>query len=545
MHAKSSSGQPEAITGAARASPPPTELDETLASLRKELGGEKMSKLRRRAADNVGVTEEQLDQIDDAHEPREALIELVLGHRRQQLAEEAENEAAPALGPTTEVHMLRQELGAMKSSELRRRAIGDGIGEAAVEEAGDEDDAKAAFVKLICAAAAARTSSQKSDGGAAAEAKAVTAEATEVLHRAELAGLKMSTLRKQVKEAGVEHQAIEEADDADDARAAMIELLLASQQSKPGSALDALLQELGALKLGALRKRAQAAGADHDVIDEIYEDENPKDGLVALIVAATTAASGPCEEELAREAQEATAPADLAAAGKLELPSRQLRRELEGLRLTALQRRAAAEGVGEEQLAAAVDSDDPKAELIALLLDSHAAAAGATDVRVAALRRELEGLKMTALQRRASAEGHSEEALEGAVDCENPRAALIELLAAGPPLAAARPVPDSDAEQPAAPTSSKVAKPHFGAPPDASRQAIAAEPVVVGRPTHKGQTRTKKHVMLSVRIQTGSQLRSSSPMKKFHVGRLRFTNDWHACSINGTLKRRSRKYTIC
>ena len=114
-----------------------------------------------------------------------------------------------------------------------------------------------------------------------------------------------------------------------------------------------------------------------------------------------------------------------------------IRRELEGLRLTALQRRAAAEGVGEEQLAAAVDSDDPKAELIALLLDSHAAAAGAADVRVAALRRELEGLKMTALQRRASAEGHSEEALEGAVDCENPRAALIELLAAGPPLVAA------------------------------------------------------------------------------------------------------------
>ena len=273
--------------------PPPTKHDQALASLRQKLGGQKMSKLRRRAADNVGVTEEQLDQIDDAHEPREALIELVLGHQRQQL-EEAENEeaaaAAAAVGPTTE-DSLRQELGAMKVSELRRRAISDRINAAAVEVAGDEDDAKAALIRLICAAAA-RSSSQKGDGGAAAEAKVVlAAEAAEVLHRAELAGLKMSTLRKRVKEAGAGQQAIEEADDADDARAAMIELLLASQSGqtdRPDSALEALRQELISLKLGALRKRARAAGVDHDTIDEIDEDEDPKAALVELIVTATS-----------------------------------------------------------------------------------------------------------------------------------------------------------------------------------------------------------------------------------------------------------------
>jgi hypothetical protein len=46
-----------------------------------------------------------------------------------------------------------------------------------------------------------------------------------------------------------------------------------------------------------------------------------------------------------------------------------LRQELRGLKLTALQRRAAAEGVAAARIEAAVDGDDPRAQLIVLLLE--------------------------------------------------------------------------------------------------------------------------------------------------------------------------------
>ena len=68
-----------------------------------------------------------------------------------------------------------------------------------------------------------------------------------------------------------------------------------------------------------------------------------------------------------------------------------LRQELGGLRLMALQKRATSIGVSDAALENAMDSSDPKASLIKLVLEHHTSAASAADAARQALRSELTG----------------------------------------------------------------------------------------------------------------------------------------------------------
>ena len=81
------------------------------------------------------------------------------------------------------------------------------------------------------------------------------------------------------------------------------------------------------------------------------------------------------------------------------------------LKLGQLVRRAVAEGVDPAALDDAESTDDPHATIVTLLLGSEGDGVAAA----AALRAELEGLKVMALTRRAIAAGVSE-AAQGAVD---------------------------------------------------------------------------------------------------------------------------------
>ena len=99
-------------------------LDASVA-LREELGTLRLSTLRNRAVE-AGFSEEQLDEVDDALEPKIDLIDLLVKHRREQLARAEEAAAAAAAGDAsqkTEFRALRAELGAMKRSELRENTI--------------------------------------------------------------------------------------------------------------------------------------------------------------------------------------------------------------------------------------------------------------------------------------------------------------------------------------------------------------------------------------------------------------------------------------
>ena len=103
---------------------------------------------------------------------------------------------------------------------------------------------------------------------------------------------------------------------------------------------SALREELARLKVSALEQRALAVGASADATEDALDDDDPKAALIGLIVSCAGSSGGGGAE---------------------------LRRELEGLRLKELRARARSEGVGAEAMAAAMDSDDPRAALVEAL----------------------------------------------------------------------------------------------------------------------------------------------------------------------------------
>ena len=118
--------------------------------------------------------------------------------------------------------------------------------------------------------------------------------------RGSLAGVKTSQLRKRCVAAGVSEEDLEEADDADDSHAALVELLLAAheqveqahEQVEPDAGLRA---ELEGMRKGALRKRAVAAMVDESALEAADDAEDSRAALVALVLeqeAAGSAAAG-------------------------------------------------------------------------------------------------------------------------------------------------------------------------------------------------------------------------------------------------------------
>ena len=109
-----------------------------------------------------------------------------------------------------------------------------------------------------------------------------------------------------------------------------------------------------------------------------------------------------------------------------------LRVELQGMRLMPVHARATAEGanIDPEGLDDAMDSANPKAALVRLLLEAAASAAkdcpGAGDG--AALRKELEAMRVMALHRRALGEGIDGARVEAAMESEAPKQALVDML---------------------------------------------------------------------------------------------------------------------
>ena len=106
--------------------------------------------------------------------------------------------------------------------------------------------------------------------------------------KSELQALKPSQRRKRLADAGASEAEIEEAEDADDALEASVALLLKYQP--PAAAEDrgaALVAELEALKPSQRKKRALAAGATEDEVEEagdaddalclLYTSPSPRD----------------------------------------------------------------------------------------------------------------------------------------------------------------------------------------------------------------------------------------------------------------------------
>eukprot|EP01047_Picozoa_sp_COSAG01_P030191 COSAG01_NODE_2097_length_8434_cov_116.410678_3_plen_1492_part_00 len=171
------------------------------------------------------------------------------------------------------------------------------------------------------------------------------------LSREELGGLKPRALKQRAREVGVAPEQLEEVDDADDVKAAIIDLIMAVVQQTPGDLVEARLTslrtELEAQKPSALKKRAREVGVDPERLDEADDADDVKGAVVALILEK--------ERQLAEEEARAAAVQALLA-------------ELTPLKPRALKKRALASGVDPESVDEADDADDVKGRLIELIM---------------------------------------------------------------------------------------------------------------------------------------------------------------------------------
>ena len=109
--------------------------------------------------------------------------------------------------------------------------------------------------------------------------------------RAELSGMKLSALKSRARELGVSEALLEDADDADDIKAAVTELCIeaATAGKDGGQEVAALRKELASLKLKALKTRAREAGVGGDALSDADDAEDIKQAVTELIVVAMQA----------------------------------------------------------------------------------------------------------------------------------------------------------------------------------------------------------------------------------------------------------------
>jgi hypothetical protein len=284
--------------------------------------------------------------------------------------------------------------------------------------------------------------------------------------RSELARLKRSELKRRALAANVDEARLEQAEDmeeAAEARALIIEMvcLRAAQDASPTpDPASASRAELVGLKLSELKRRARSAGVSEAGLDEAVDsaDDDPRAAVIELIVAASGAGDRPTER-----------PAEQQAAA--------LRSELQGLRLKDLRKRARDAGIDGQLLEEAADADDPKSAVIELLVSQSKPPVADEMKGNAALQTELESLRLKELRARAKAAGVSADDLEDAADSDDPKASVILLLLAHESTRAAGDVP------------------HFGSGGggSSSQQAHDTRP----KPPRSGIFPASKHAMIS------------------------------------------------
>ena len=261
---------------------------------------------------------------------------------------------------------LWAELQPMRVADLRRRAAALGVSGVEVDSADDADSPKVALIELILR-------HEAPSGEARPPAAAVPGSAAAAL-RQELVGLKLKDLRARAKEAGMSAEQLDSAMDSDDPEEGVISFLLEHAQHTPAAVAQnevALLSELHGLRLKELRKRAKAARVEPVKLDSAMDQDEPEAALIELLVTASRvsadSADTPRFDADVEQGSAATPPGTKRAVTEGERGMK-LRKELEGLRLTSLQRKAAEGGIGDGQIDDALDSRDAKSALIELLL---------------------------------------------------------------------------------------------------------------------------------------------------------------------------------
>jgi hypothetical protein len=425
-----------------------------------ELTPMKMSLLKQKALEQ-GAAQDQLDEVDDSDDPREAVIGLllVLHENLQKLATKVDrrNELQAE---------LRAELATLRVSELRRRAVAAGASQAELAEADDADTPKAALVEITISlemgGGGTSAVGEQLSGGAVAAAAAATAAAAEAALRLELAKVKPSALRRRAIDAGASDEIMSEIEDADDPKAALVAFIVKAHTEKrpavdteaaavaaaaaavavAADAEAALKSELAKLRPSALRRRAADVGASDDNIDEAEDADDPKAHLIDFIVRTQSKAALGVD----------TAAAGGAAAAAAEAEARReiaLRAELASLKISALRRRVVDAGALDADMDDLLDADDPKVAMLDFIVNAPSAAASGAEAAPAAagaaaeaaaataaaaaeaeaaLCAELASLKISALRRRAVDAGALDADMDDILDADDPKVAMMDFI---------------------------------------------------------------------------------------------------------------------
>ena len=101
--------------------------------------------------------------------------------------------------------------------------------------------------------------------------------------REELNALRLTELRSRAKSAGVSADLLANADDSDDPKQAVVELLL-QHQATQHSPDEALREELSSLRLKEIRSQAKQAGASADELEAAADSDDPKAAAIELLL---------------------------------------------------------------------------------------------------------------------------------------------------------------------------------------------------------------------------------------------------------------------
>ena len=394
--------------------------DGALESLRSELMLLKMSELKKRALKS-GVDDVLVGEVDDADDPKAKVISILVSAAQRVLASQV------AANPDQDA--LRAQLTPLRVKQLKQRALAAGVDSKTIEDVDDADDPKEAIIVILLEVAEAaaelalheaeldsdswtttqeRTLALTADasmtlpdsprfGTAEWTAEAISTDSTAqmVALRAELTPLKLSALRKRAAAAGVSEAQLDEADDSDNVKAAVVELVAHQLWSlEPVQRREAAAKKVAAEKVAAEQVAAEKAVAEAEAV----------------------------EKRAAERAAERVA-AKKVASEKVVAENAKLRAELAALPPSQLRKRAMAAGITAESVEVAEDSSSPKEGMIVLILGAEAAGSGDR-----ALREELEGLKTSQLRKRAVAVGITAESIEVAEDSADPKEGMIVLI---------------------------------------------------------------------------------------------------------------------
>ena len=176
---------------------------------------------------------------------------------------------------------------------------------------------------------------------------------------AELQGMKMRAVQRKAEALGVDEERLDDAEEKSEVIALILAKVEEGRAAAEAARIARLKEELGGMKMRALQKKAEELGVD----DEKLDDAEQKSEVIALILEfVAKSAPGGGGEEAAAAARAAEAEAARLA---------QLKEELGGMKLRALQKRAEELGVDEERL----DGAEEKSEVIELILQESSRAA--------------------------------------------------------------------------------------------------------------------------------------------------------------------------